>query len=345
MERPDLTDIPEDIVQYIEFLEMSLQQRNTRKSQSDSGVDEEIFEPAELPGTQNVITLTAAGIGKRSPRHLYSRQRRGGMGIFDLEAPEGDSPALLAIVEETDALLLFTNQGRAFRLEVSQLPLVDVRSKGTNLAERLQLRPGEYFVAALPATEGVYVALASERGWVRRVRSSYFTNRMLQGTSFHNVQEGGYLASACWTNGRRRLFMATVGGQGIRFDENQVPNRGCLGMRVSLDDKLVAVCATDDDAGLFLIGADGKGTIRLMEGFRQNKALGAGGKVVMKTHNLIAACDVENGDDLLAITRQGKIIRFAADEVPSKAGVVQGVNCVNLRADEVAAVCRLRKLS
>ena len=34
----------------------------------------------------------------------------------------------------------------------------------------------------------------------------------------------------------------------------------------------------------------------------------------------------------------GKIIRFAAAEVPAKEGVVQGVNCMALRADECVAL-------
>ena len=45
------------------------------------------------------------------------------------------------------------------------------------------------------------------------------------------------------------------------------------------------------------------------------------------------------GDDLFAISSLSKIIRFAADEVPPKTGVVQGVNCISLRADEAVAVC------
>ena len=50
---------------------------------------------------------------------------------------------------------------------------------------------------------------------------------------------------------------------------------------------------------------------------------------------------VTSGNDLLAISELGKIIRFAADEVPAKEGVVQGVACMTLRADEVAAVAAL----
>ena len=33
----------------------------------------------------------------------------------------------------------------------------------------------------------------------------------------------------------------------------------------------------------------------------------------------------------------GKIIRFSADDIPAKEGVVQGVNCMSLRADSSVA--------
>ena len=42
--------------------------------------------------------------------------------------------------------------------------------------------------------------------------------------------------------------------------------------------------------------------------------------------------------DIFALSRLGKIIRFGAAEVPAKEGVVQGVNCMALRADECVAL-------
>jgi DNA gyrase subunit A len=75
-----------------------------------------------------------------------------------------------------------------------------------------------------------------------------------------------------------------------------------------------------------------------MSGFAANKAPAAGGKVAMKTDKLIGAARAGTGDELFAISRLGKLIRFAAAEVPPKEGVVQGVACMALRADEVVAL-------
>ncbi|MEZ4682847.1 MAG: hypothetical protein R2932_52430 [Caldilineaceae bacterium] len=74
-----------------------------------------------------------------------------------------------------------------------------------------------------------------------------------------------------------------------------------------------------------------------MSGFTANKAPGAGGKVAMKTDTLVSAMSVDDGDDIFAISQLGKIIRFQTIEVPAKEGVVQGVNCMNLRSDACMA--------
>ena len=334
LERPDLSQVSLEVRTYIETLEAEVAQLAVGPKRSAAAQ----VEPSEPPTTINVITISREGMIKRTPRHLYGRQRRGGMGVFDLDTAEPDAPALLAVADESETLLLFSNYGRAFRLPLIKINEMPVRAQGQALAGLLTFQVHERIIAALPANQAKYVALVSQRGWVRRVRDGYLSANMLQGMSFHNVKEGGYLVGACWTPGDGDLFIATKQGKALRFLESQVPTRGCLGLRTDVDDEVVAVVPASPSSGVFLVGDDGKGTIRLMSGFRANKAPGAGGKVAMKTDNLIGALAVNESDDILAISRLGKIIRFQAGEVPPKEGVVQGVNCMTLRADEVTAV-------
>lgn len=334
LERPDLSQVSPEIRTYIEALEAQVDQLAIGPKQPASAP----VEPSEPPTTINIITISREGMIKRTPRHLYGRQRRGGMGVFDLDTAEPDAPTLLAVADESDTLLLFSNYGRAFRLPLTKINERPVRAQGQALADLLPFQVHEKIVAALPANQDKYVALVSQRGWVRRVRDGYLSANMLQGMSFHNVKEGGYLVGACWTPGDGDLFIATKQGKAIRFMESQVPTRGCLGLRAQVDDEVVAVAPVTPHSGVFLMSDDGKGTIRLMSGFMVNKAPGAGGKVAMKTDNLVGALAVNENDDIMAISRLGKIIRFQAEEVPPKEGVVQGVNCMTLRADEVTAV-------
>jgi DNA gyrase subunit A len=86
-----------------------------------------------------------------------------------------------------------------------------------------------------------------------------------------------------------------------------------------------------------MVGNEGKGTIRLYSGFSANKAPGSGGKVLMKAEELLGVQGAREQDDVFVVSRLGKIIRFAAAEVPAKEGVVQGVICMTLRADACVA--------
>ena len=90
LNRPDLSQVAPDIRSYIEALEAELDE--LRGQASRSAQRESTLEPSEPPTTINVITVSQSGLIKRTPRHLYSRQRRAGMGIFDLETAEDDPP-------------------------------------------------------------------------------------------------------------------------------------------------------------------------------------------------------------------------------------------------------------
>lgn len=348
LERPDLSDVDDAVVEYIEALEAELlrlqatagRPAGTAKREARPAEAEAEPDFTEPPTTLNVITITRNGLAKRTPRHWYGRQRRAGMGVFGLDTNEDDPPAHLLVADESAALLLFTNLGRAFRVPVREIAETAVAGRGQSLLDLLpfRLQTGERIACAVPGEGGAFLALLSERGWVRRIRSAYLGERMIPGMSFHDVKEGGFVAAACWTPGNADLFLATVQGNGVRFSEQQVPNTGVRGMRVEPTDKAVAIAAVKADSGVFLLTADGKGTIRQMSGFAANKAPGAGGKVAMKTETLVGAATVQEQDDIFIISRLGKVIRFQAAEVPAKEGVVQGVHCMNLRADETAAL-------
>src|SRR5512134_1830272 len=135
IERPDLGQIDPQVRAYIEALEAKLERLQEEETTSERAAAP--LEPSEPPTTLNLITVSAEGLAKRTPRHLYWRQRRGGMGIFDLETPESDPPAFLTIADESQSLLLITNHARAFRVPVNDLPESPVRSRGQLLTERL----------------------------------------------------------------------------------------------------------------------------------------------------------------------------------------------------------------
>jgi DNA gyrase subunit A len=338
IDRPDLSGLPPQVIAYIEYLEAQLRPQS-RKGASRPEVEPELppLVPSEPPTTINIISLTAQGTLKRTLRHLYQRQRRGGMGIFDIDTPEDEPPAVLAAADESQSILLFTDQARAFRLPVSQIPPQPVRAKGLSLALKLGLQPDEQIVAALPDQARGAVALASERGMVRYLRHHVFGEYMKPGTIMFNLKQFGKLVAACRTPGDADLFIATRRGKAIRFSEKLIPPQGGPGIRLEEGDRAVAITAVQDESSVFLVDDQGDGTIRLMSAFNPNKSAGGGGKIAMHTESLVSAVTIAEKADIFVISRLGKIIRFLAEEVPAKEGVVQGVHCMMLRSDQVVS--------
>ena len=338
IERPDLSQVDPQVRAYIESLEAALQELRALQDQASTTVSQEALEQEQLPTTLCVITLSANGTGKRTPRNLYSRQRRGGMGVFDLDHPDQDTRVLLAIADLSQSLVLLTNHARAFRVPVKGLPEAPVHSRGTSISSRLGWQEDEELVAALPDMARGSLALLSEHGFVRCLRHHVFGEYMKPGTVLFDVRQAGLLSAASWTPGDGDLFIASRQGRAIRFAEKLVPPAGVMGIKLEAEDKAVAVAPVYAESWVFLLSADGRGTIRDMAGFNPNKSAGGSGKIAMNTSSLVGAVSVEEKDDLFVISRLRKIIRFPAAEVPVKEGVVQGVACMSLRADETVAL-------
>lgn len=339
--RPDLTGVAPDILAYIQSLEAEIAELAESRLRPGADAGEGLI-PDEPPGPFNLITVTATGSAKRTPVHLYARQRRGGMGVFDLDTPEDDPPMLLSIAEESQTLLLITNDSRAFRIPLGSLPESPVHARGSSIVARINLLEGESLAAVLPIRAQGYLALLSKTGMVRCLRHHVFGEYMKPGLPLYDIKSFGPLASASWTPGDGDLLIATRQGRAIRFSEKQVPPQGCLGIRLASEDQAIAVAPVDDDSEVFFLGADGHGTVRRMNGFARNKTPGSGGKNAIATTHLVAVANVDGVDDLFIISRLGKIIRFRLDEVPVKEGVVQGVICMSFRADEASALATRR---
>jgi DNA gyrase subunit A len=343
IDRPDLSRVDPNIKAYIEALEAELARLQRRKRESVITTEEDIestlpLEPSELPTTINIISITASGIAKRTPRHLYNRQRRGGMGIFDLEAPNDEPPSILTMADDGQSLLLFTNLARTFRIPVASLPEAQVRARGQSIFSRSPLQPDEHLVAALPDLVKGSIAMVSQHGMVRILRHHVFGEYMKPGTAMFDPGKFGPMAGVCWTPGDSDLLIVTRAGRGIRFPIEKLAPQGGLGIRLEEGDVAVAITPVNEESTVFMISANGRGAIRSMAGFNPNKSAGGSGKIAINSEKLIGAMTVVETEDIFLISRLSKIIRFMAAEVPVKEGVVQGVNCMSLRADEVVSL-------
>lgn len=334
LERPDLNKLEPQVRAYIEALEAELA---SYKETAEPKSDEPIFN--EEPTTINVISISAGGMAKRTPRHFYSQQRRGGMGVFDLVSPEDDPPAFLAVADQSQSIFLITSEARGYRVPVEEIVETPVNGRGQSILERFPLLPKEHIRVVLAQSASPYVAILSEKGYVRLLVGHLLGERLKPGTVLYEVEKHGPPSAACWAPSNSDLYIGTQSGLGVRFSSRQLPLKSCaLGIRLEPGDVARSIAAVDNETGIVMVTADGKGTIRQMSSFNANKSLGVGGKITLKTDSMIGALEAADQDHIFILSRLGKIIRFAANEIPPKAGPVQGVNCMALRADECRAI-------
>jgi DNA gyrase subunit A len=345
MQRPDLTNTDLSVRRYIEFLEKKLGLSPSQENADEISAEKlaEIL-PSEPETTFGILTVSRQGFVKRTYRHLYSRQHRGGMGVFDIDIAQSDAPAVLGLFDQPQTVILLTSKARAFRYSPQHLDASPVRAKGAPAFERLGLDQDETITAVLPEQARGYIALLGESGRVRCLRHHLFGEHMRPGTSLFNLSDFGLLTAACWTPGDAELLIVSSQGMGIRFPEKAISPQGDVGIRLGGDDKAVGITSVNPDSEVFFLGVDGRGTLRQMSGFAANKSAGGAGKIAMKTPRLVGAAAVQPDDDIFVITRLGKIIRFQADEIPATEGTVQGVNCISMRQDEVASFVRSPRL-
>jgi DNA gyrase subunit A len=272
LSRPDLSALDPDVRAYIEALEAELARlqpkpaARRRSADEDETVPTGPAEPDEPPTTRNLISATASGLAKRTPRHLYSRQHRSGMGVFDLDSPDDQPPSVLTVADESENLLVITSQGRAFRLPVAAIPEAPVRSRGENILSRFQLNEAETLAALLPDRAEGYLALLSQSGMVRLLRHHVFGEYMKPGTSLYDFKIFGPLAAVSWTPGDGDLFIATRSGRGIRFSEKSVHPQGSQGIRLAEEDLAVAITPVYDDSAVMMLTRQGKGPNRRILG-------------------------------------------------------------------------------
>jgi len=304
--------------------------------------------PSPVPTTLHpedmmVITLTAQGQCKRTPLNSYSTQRRGGVGVLDIQTSRDDLVAHLLVARISVGLLVLTNLGRAFRFPVDTLPQTEVRGRGTSLPDRLALPAGESLQAIIALDDDDIdhpnLLIATHNGWVHSLRRNYVGPRLQPGTQlFDPKRGGGSPAALALARSQDDVLVALRSGIGIRFPQSLVRRGGVHGIKIKPADAVASITGVSADGAALLVTADGKGIRRLMAGFRANKSAGGQGKFLMNTDALVGAKAVGDNDEVLCISSYSKIIRFAAAEIPTKTSTVQGNAVMDCRDNRLAAL-------
>ena len=322
-----------------------------RKSSIKGFSDEDI-----IPNEETVLVFTSGGYIKRTNPSEYKSQKRGGVGVIDLETKEEDFITHLVAGNMHNDLLFFTNLGKVYSIKMYSIPEGRRATKGKSIMNFLSLADDEKVTSILALDKEtkkntISLMLVTEGGTTKKMKGESFKDVRRSGIIAIKLAKGDKLASARIIEKNDEVILATRLGQSIRFKESDIREMGrtaggVRGIKLSDGDKVigVGVIKKDDKEGYLLtMSANGLGKKTSLKEYKVQKRGGTGiktAKITEKTGNLIVA-KVLAGDEeeLIAMSKKGQVIRTSLEDVSSFGRQTQGVTIMRLRkGDGIASV-------
>ena len=75
-----------------------------------------------IPEKETVLVFTAGGYIKRTDPSEYRTQRRGGVGVVDLDTKDEDFVQMFLTTSTHADILFFTDRGKAYQIKAYELP-------------------------------------------------------------------------------------------------------------------------------------------------------------------------------------------------------------------------------
>ncbi|MBI4068268.1 DNA gyrase subunit A, partial [Candidatus Kaiserbacteria bacterium] len=172
-----------------------------------------------------VVVLTQGGYIKRTNPAEYRRQKRGGVGVVDLDTKEEDFVTQFLTASAHSDLLFFSDRGKVYQLKMYELPEGKRATKGKSIMNFLSLEQGENVtsILAMPkekkVAEGLSLLMATKHGTVKKVAANKFHEVRRSGLIAIGLDKGDALISAAFVHKGDSVVLVTAKGQSIRFDE------------------------------------------------------------------------------------------------------------------------------
>ncbi|HAH17822.1 MAG TPA: DNA gyrase subunit A [Eubacterium sp.] len=287
----------------------------------------ELVEPEDV-----VVICTQSGDIKRVPKTSFKIQKRNGKGV-----KTQDDAILSSISTNTvDTLLIFTSEGRMFRMLVDNVPAGTNASRGTNLATLLKLNPNEkimYVTSQFRETDAKYVVFFTKNGLIKKTKLDEFKNtKKTTGIQAIKFKDGDSLANVTLLN-EEDVIILTKCGKGIKFETKDIAPIGRIAAGVKAiklkegDEVLVGLPISqrqNNDIGIFTISGLGK-RVKTSDIPLQNR----GGVGVIVSENSVAGGALINDSDHLLIIGRPNSICIEAKGISVMGRTAAGVQIVN----------------
>ncbi|MES2023201.1 MAG: DNA gyrase subunit A [Patescibacteria group bacterium] len=339
-----------------ELKEIREKYADERRTKIIKGGVKSISDEDLIPDKETMLVFTAGGYVKRTDPSEYRSQKRGGVGVIDLETKEEDFVTMLVSGSMHNDLLFFTNLGKAYQIKMYDIPEGRRATKGKSIMNFLSLNADEKVTSILPMPKElkkspISLMLVTKNGTAKKMSGESFKDVRRSGIIAIRLDKGDELSSALSVDKGDEVMLATESGQSIRFKESDIREMGrtaggVRGIKLGKGDSVVGVDVVKKekkDGSFLTMSANGLGKKTKLSEYKVQNRGGSGiktAKVTPKTGKLIVS-KVLTGEEeeMIAMSKKGQVIRTALKDIPSLGRQTQGVTIMRLRAgDGIASI-------
>lgn len=343
-----------------ELVEVKERYGDERRTKIVKGTVSTISVEDTIPEKETVLVFTAGGYIKRTDPTEYRTQKRGGVGVVDLDTKEEDFVQMFLTTSTHADILFFTDKGKAYQIKAYELPEGKRATKGKSINNFLSLGGDEKVTSmlAMPkeakASSKLSLLMVTGKGVVKKVAADGFKDVRRSGLIAIKLQPGDSLLAARFVEGKDDISLVSASGQSIRFKHTDVREMGrnaggVKGMTLKGKDHIITadiVKESYEDALLIIMSEKGYGKMSKLSEYKVQKRGGSGiktAKVTPKTGEVMTGLIVPDREgEIVAISKNSQVIRVELKEVPVLGRQTQGVRIMKLReGDSIASLITL----
>ena len=304
------------------------------------------------------ITISNSGYIKRLAVTSYRKQKRGGKGVSAMSTREEDFVKQLFVASSKDYLLIFSTKGIVRWLKVYEIPVASKTAKGKNIINLLSISKDEQ-ISSIVSVKGFSddksIVMATAKGNVKKTKLSAFSNPRKGGIVGITLDKDDRLIGTALSGGKHEILLATRDGKSLRFAEKNIREmgrsaKGVRGIRLGAKDEVVSMLVFPPDVSktgstLLTVTSFGCAKRSNFEDYRIQSRGGKGiinVKVTDRNGPVVGALPVTQGDEIMAITKTGMIVRCSSEDVRQTGRSSQGVRLISLKSgDNVTSVANV----
>jgi len=224
-------------------------------------------------------------------------------------------------------LLVFTANGKAYTLNLQDMPVANRRERGTPLVTLLpESAQAEIIVAQFIRSsypEDRMVILLTRQGRIKRVSLSEFAE-MTRGISAIKLKAGDQLQFVALATTVKEIVIATSTGRLLRFPGEELPitGRATLGdqaIRLQKQETLVGLATLSPDGHLLLVSQQGYGKRIPLSVLRLAHRGDIGThavQLITKTDAVVAITEALANSEVSLLTDANRAVHLVVDQIP-----------------------------